>query len=364
MGCNELRPEKEELAPLATTRPASALGHGGDLKAASSSSASKLSEEDAKLVVAKVGERVITLGELEDQLEEQPIYVRVRYNTLEKKKEFLDNIIRFELLAQEAVSRGYDKDRDVVFSMKQQMVKKLMEKDMEGLVSMQDITDEKIAGFYEENRQMYFKPEACRVSQLVVNDLALANEILSKLQADFKESPRKRRQTFTSAVDLHTTDSLGRAMRGDTGFFTVDGKDPETLKDLATPLVAPLREAAFKLEKINGLSPVVSVDGKHSILLLTNRRPEVSKPLKEVRRQIRNKLFRDEQEDARKRFVDGLRGKADVVVHEDKLALLKDRAAKGEVPGVKEVQRLRKHVEAKGMHLPKKEEKPAGEESK
>ena len=94
LGCNELRPEKEELAPLATTKPSAALGHGGDVKQVAAPPVSKLSEEDAKLVVAKVGERTITLGELEEQLEQQPIYVRVRYNTLEKKKEFLDNIIR------------------------------------------------------------------------------------------------------------------------------------------------------------------------------------------------------------------------------------------------------------------------------
>ena len=53
-----------------------------------------------------------------------------------------------------------------------------------------------------------------------------------------------------------------------------------------------------------------------------------------------------------------------MIVHEDKLALLKDRAAKGEVPGVKEVQRMRKHVEAKGMHLPKKEDAPAEKDNK
>ena len=344
--CNELRPEKEAVVPLATKSPVAKAGHQSK---PTSQPATKLSEEDSKLIVATIGERVITLGELERQLEEQPVYVRVRYNTLEKKKEFLDNVIRFELLAQEAIKRGYDKDPEVVFAMKQQMIKMLMAKDMESLVSMQDISEEDVARFYEENKQIYFKPEASRISAIVLNSKKKADTVLAKLKSDFEAEPRKRRQLFTSAVDQYTTDPMGRAKRGDLGFFTAEGKDPDTLKMLENPPAKEVREAAFKLEKINALSPVVSVGEQHHIVLLTNRRPEVSKSLSEVKRQIRNKLFRDEKDDARDRFIADLRTKADVKVHEDKLALLRDRAAKAELPGFKEVQRLKKDAAAKGL---------------
>ena len=349
VSCNELRPEKEAVVPLATHQPAAKAGHQAKPSAKSSS---KLSDADSKLVVATIGEKVITLGELERQLEEQPVYVRVRYNTLEKKKEFLDNVIRFELLAQEAISLGYDKDPEVVFTMKQQMIKKLMAKDMESLVSMQDITEEDVVKFYEENKRVYFKPESCRVSSVVLNSREKADRVAADLEKSFNAEPRKRRQLFTTAVDQYTTDSMGRAKRGDLGFFTLDGKDPDTLKPLETPPAKEVREAAFNLEKINSMSPVISIGDKHHIVLLTNRRPEVSKTLDEVKRQIRNKLFRDEKDNARDRFIAELKEKAPVKVHEDKLALLRDRAARAEIPGFKEVKRLKKHAEAKGLIKP------------
>ncbi|HEY8926604.1 MAG TPA: hypothetical protein VIU64_19610, partial [Polyangia bacterium] len=60
-------------------------------------------------VVAKVDDTVITLGDVQDGINKQAPFVRARYSTPEKKKEFLDNLIRIEVMAKEAEKRGYDK---------------------------------------------------------------------------------------------------------------------------------------------------------------------------------------------------------------------------------------------------------------
>src|SRR5262245_14274694 len=64
-------------------------------------------------VVARVDDRPITAGDVQDRINKQTPFARARYGTLEKKKEILDGIIRIEVMAAEAERRGYDKDPDV-----------------------------------------------------------------------------------------------------------------------------------------------------------------------------------------------------------------------------------------------------------
>src|SRR5438270_12425179 len=60
-------------------------------------------------VVAEVGDEKITADEVRQRLNETSPFLRARYNTVERKKEFLENMVRNELLAQEAIRQGYDK---------------------------------------------------------------------------------------------------------------------------------------------------------------------------------------------------------------------------------------------------------------
>ena len=68
---------------------------------------------DLSQVVAQVGDEVITVGDVQERINKQSPFIRARYTTLDKKKEFLDNLVRFEVMAGEAQKRGYDKDPEV-----------------------------------------------------------------------------------------------------------------------------------------------------------------------------------------------------------------------------------------------------------
>src|SRR3954471_4812152 len=57
-------------------------------------------------VVAKIGSETITAAEFKKRLDETSPFLRARYNTVERKKEFLESLIRNELLAQEAERQG------------------------------------------------------------------------------------------------------------------------------------------------------------------------------------------------------------------------------------------------------------------
>src|SRR5262249_23613934 len=57
--------------------------------------------EDLAEVLAKIDDVTITVGEFQDRINKQSPYVRQRYTSVERKKEFLDNLVRFEVLAKE-----------------------------------------------------------------------------------------------------------------------------------------------------------------------------------------------------------------------------------------------------------------------
>lgn len=329
--CNGVKPEKPSpesvkgVAAEGSVQDPGHLGHPTDLTAVS-----KLSEEDRKQVLATLGDVQITLGELEDRLNEQPSYVRIRYNAIEKKKEFLDNLVEFELLALEARSKGYDKDPDVVFAMKQSMIKKLVKEDIADLVKLSDISEDAMRAWYDQNPELYHKPEQVRASAVLLADKAAGEQVVAQLTKALEDNPRRKRQTFNDFIKNRSVASPSGTQNGDLGFVTREG----TREEGEGTIPAPVAEAAFALQKINDVSGVIEADGKAWVLMLTNRRPKVEKSFDEVKRQIQNKLFRDEKETARERYLADLRAKAKVVVHEEKLALIKNPEVQGQVPGM------------------------------
>ncbi|HEY2736708.1 MAG TPA: peptidyl-prolyl cis-trans isomerase, partial [Polyangiales bacterium] len=58
-----------------------------------------LTPEQSAQVLVKVGDTKITLGEFAERLGNQLPYLRARYHSPERRREFLENMVRFELLA-------------------------------------------------------------------------------------------------------------------------------------------------------------------------------------------------------------------------------------------------------------------------
>ncbi len=337
-GCNALKPSKPDVAALRKSHPAPVRpGHAGPpghqhlLR-----EPSRLSPEERKEVVARIGKDiVITLGDVERRLDSMPAYVRLRYATLEKKREFLDDMVRFELMALDARAKGYDRDPDVVYAMKEAMVKKLLAEDLSRLVSPSDITDDEIRRYYEENRDLYHKPAMRRVSMVVLADEATARQVHKGLLEAFAKAPRRKRQAFLEAVQKFSVDEASRRRNGDSGFFDAHGKPEDSAHKGVPEAVA---KAAFALSKINDVSDPLTDGKRWYVVLLTNIRPAVDRSLDQVKRQIRNKLYRQRREEARKKYIASLRDKYPIELHEELLALVKTQPPRPpEIP--KELQR-------------------------
>ena len=280
--------------------------------------ASSQKPEDLAEVLAKVDDVTITVGEFQERINQQSPYVRARYTSMERKKEFLDNLVRFEVLAKEAQRRGLDKDPEVVRTMKQVMIQKLL-KDQFDKQRMEDISDEECKKFYDAHPEQYNKPEEVRVSSILVKDQATAKKVM--------DDPRIKgvdNQQFRNLVAEYSQDLATKDRGGDLRYFDAKTKDvPKSIVD-----------AAFALTNIGDVSPPVKTEQGVVILKLTGRRKALVRTFDEVKQQIRNQLYRDKRQESMESFVKNLRDKANVKIDEGKLAKVQiEGTGPGQYPG-------------------------------
>ncbi len=75
---------------------------------------------------------IVTDVDLRAKLDEQSPLARAYDGTLERKKELVESLIRFELLAKEAEEQGLDRDPEVRAALKRIMVQKLVRRALGG----------------------------------------------------------------------------------------------------------------------------------------------------------------------------------------------------------------------------------------
>jgi tetratricopeptide (TPR) repeat protein len=87
-------------------------------------------EKKGGVVVARIGDREITMTDLENEIEKLPPSVQTQFKDKKGKLRFLQQYVGAELLYDTALRRGFDKDKDVIegaFQMKKQlMINKLL----------------------------------------------------------------------------------------------------------------------------------------------------------------------------------------------------------------------------------------------
>ncbi len=260
---------------------------------------------DLNQAVARIDDQVVTVGDLQEKINKQSPFTRARYTSVEKKKEFLDSIVRFEVLAAEARRRGYDQDPEVIRLMKQQMISKFMQKDFDAKLKVEDVPDADVEKYYKNNQDEFNQAEGVRVSQIFTAEKAKAD----KAYAEAKAAPKTDQKAFRDLVTKYSEDEVSKQMGGDLTFF----------ERTSTSLPKPVVDAAFALTDIGDVSAAVKTDKGWHVLKLTQRRPAVSRPLTEVKRTIQQRLFRDMRTKAMDDFVADLRKKTKVEIFEDKL---------------------------------------------
>lgn len=294
----------------------------GLVLAVTACSPQKGSSKSAGPAVAKGQGIVITTEDFKARLDEQSPFIRARYSTLERKKEFLDNLIRFEVLAKEAERQGLAKDPDVQMTLKKIMVQKLVQKSFQDGAGA-DLPEAELQKYFDEHKDEYVRPRRVRVAAVVfptpagspdrAKKLQAAQKALAKLRAEEK----KNALAFAQIVSEFSEDAATKAVSGDLQF-----KSQEELAKAYSPEVA---QAAFALKPGETTGVVQAAQGLY-ILKYTGEQPELNRTFDQVKAQIQNKLQREKRTKDFDEWLKKLRDQAKITVDEKALDAIEVQA--------------------------------------
>ncbi|MFO0586750.1 MAG: peptidylprolyl isomerase [Polyangiaceae bacterium] len=280
-----------------------------------------LTPEQAGKVVAKVGDKTITLGDFARTLDRMDPFDRLRFQTKERRRELLSEMIDVELLAQEARRRGLDKKPEVEDALRQLYRDALLQKMRDSLPPPAGLTAEEVKAYYDANADRYTEPERRRVSAIVVANKADADKVL-KLAAKVKTAQEWgelfQKNSITAPKAKGANDPVDLA--GDLGI--VGPPDDPKGGNLKVP--DAVRKVAFQLQNKEQIADAaVEAEGKFYIVRLSGITAGHKRTLQEADRSIRVAILQQRLADMEKKLDEELRAKFPVQVDEKALADIK-----------------------------------------
>ncbi|MEE9179839.1 MAG: peptidyl-prolyl cis-trans isomerase, partial [Vicinamibacteria bacterium] len=159
------------------------------------------------------------------------------------------------------------------------------------------VTEEEIAAYYEANRTFYKRPEAVAISQILVGEEEVANQLHRELTAD-KSRFDELARAHSVGPEAENGGHLGAFRRGE--------------------LPASFEREVFGIKK-GKLSPVVKTDFGFHIFRVDVTYPARDLPLKEVEQAIRVELLRQKSDEALALFMEDLEERYPVWVDTERL---------------------------------------------
>lgn len=191
-------------------------------------------------IVATIGPRKITVEDFNRRFNE----VRNAENA-PTKKQFLEEMVRYEMGLAEALKQGLDKDPIYLERARSELYKTYLEKELGASAQKISITDKEMEEFYKKNPEIRFshivievKPGATAEQRKEAK--GRADEILKEV--------KKSKRPFEELVKLYSDDLVTKPIGGDAGFqsrLTLTPHFYETLMKMDTNEISQLVETPF-----------------------------------------------------------------------------------------------------------------------
>ena len=223
-------------------------------------------------VLAIVNGNEITEKEVQRALLGFPQETQQYYKTEEGKKQFLDQMINFELIYNYALDSDMKNDSEYIEQV--QLIEKdlLIQMGVKNIMVSVDITEEEIQKYYEDNSQMFKSEETVSAKHILVDTLEQMQEVKAEITngISFEEAAQK----YSKCPSASQGGSLGSFTRG--------------------RMVPEFEEAAFGLQVGEVSEPVKTQFGYH-LIQVDEKNLEGIKSLEESRQIIVKNLLHQKQ---------------------------------------------------------------------
>jgi DNA-directed RNA polymerase subunit F len=184
-----------------------------------------ISPEQASKVLAHVGDRTITLGDYVASLQHMDQFDRLRYQSPERRRELLKDMINIQILADEAVAKGYDKDPLAQQEVRSILRNAMMEQARAGAPTSNAIPEAEVHAYFDAHRDQFKDPERRRISVIVVADDKSARDVLESATKT-PTSIHWGELVRTKSVDAAAKANVPVDLAGDFGMVTPPGSRP------------------------------------------------------------------------------------------------------------------------------------------
>jgi peptidyl-prolyl cis-trans isomerase C len=279
-----------------------------------------LTPELARQVLAKVGDREITLGEYAETLERMDPFERLRYQSADRRAQLLNEIIQVELLAEEAKRRGLDKQPETQERLRQMLKEEVLRDLRRNVPGPNEIPEAEVHAYFDAHHDEFKEPERRRVSHVVVATEIAAKAALQKALGASASDWGK----LVSGVSLDkppkSSGPTPGELAGDLGIVGPPGHPRG-----GNPRVPEaLRAAVFQIDKVGDvLDHVVPDGGRFHIVRMTGRTDARDRSFQDAERTIRVALVQERIRQREEQLEQQLKQRYPVTIDDEALAQAK-----------------------------------------
>ena len=225
-------------------------------------------------VVAEIGNRKITLREVDEALDALPPWMKEQFKGSEKKLEFMKKYVADELFYRKAKKLEYNKDGELrkktADFMKQLMINKILEDEIKDKIT---VAEDDLKNYFKANQDRYKERAQARIRLIKAGMEEIAQNILKELKQgkDFAELARE--------ISLEE-ESAKRG--GEWGGWVTEGKD-----DLGIGNTDEVSKSIFSTSPGN-ISPTVKAGNYYYIFKVEELKAERMRDYAEVREWVNN----------------------------------------------------------------------------
>lgn len=245
-----------------------------------------------KKILAKVGDREITMNDVEFVINNLDPNTRQQFNSEEGQKRVVGELVNQELFYLDAIKSGIDKDEEFEKQMEKAKADLLKQYYITKLLSKADVDDVEIFNFYGQNREMFVDKEEVSARHILVSTQEEADKVVNEINngLSFEDAAKKYSSCPSSQEG------------GNLGFFSAGQMVPE------------FEQAAFSLKPGEMSGPVKTQFGYH-IILTEEKKPAGIMPYDKAKEMIRQHLSGQRQQDIYYKKIDQLKKQYDVAIN-------------------------------------------------
>jgi parvulin-like peptidyl-prolyl isomerase len=260
--------------------------------------------------LAKAGNATITQADLEREMKNLPEFAQALFAGSGGKEKFLNELVKKEILYQEAVKKGLDKDPEYLKKVedykKITLIGSLLEKEIE---AKSKVTEKDVKDYYDKHKEEISSVSQIKASHILVKTEDEANKIYESL---------KKGANFAELAKKNSIDPGSAKNGGDLGFFSKGQMVPE------------FEAAAAKLRIGEISQPVKTKYGYHIIKVADKK---LGKPIEfdKVKGLLSQRVAAEKQKEAFDSYLENLKKSYKVEINKDAVSKLSAGGEKKEI---------------------------------